>query len=218
VIKNLYESKFSNKIGYKSAVIALLAILHTVGAIGYLMQSALIIALTPLNLLITCLLLLGALKTTKKQFAVLLAIYLLGFAVESCGVNFGQPFGDYSYSKILGFKLFGTPLLIGVNWLILVLCVLDFVSPLKRLGRAALVFLASIIMVTLDYFIEIVAIKYNWWQWDGIEVPLQNYFGWFLVSLVMFQIAYRFSLDYPKNLGRYVLLIQFLFFLVLGFA
>ncbi|MGY6562918.1 MAG: carotenoid biosynthesis protein [Luteibaculaceae bacterium] len=210
---NVLLEKFTKK----QLLLGVLAITHTVGVVGYLLESKLVIALTPINLLVTCLVLFSFLKLTKAQYLIMLVIYVLGFLVEASGVHFGQPFGDYSYSNILGFKLIDTPLIIGINWLILVLCVLDFVSPLKRLGRGALVFIASLTMVALDFFIEIVAIKYNWWQWDTVTVPLQNYFGWFIVSLVMFQVAYKYSLDYPKHFGRWVLLIQFIFFVVLGF-
>jgi len=142
--------------------------------------------------------------------------YIFGFLVEALGVATGFPFGNYQYGTILGFKLLQTPILIGVNWLILILCVSDFVSPLKRIGKTAIVITASICMVALDFLIEIVAIKYNWWNWYGEPVPVKNYIGWFLVSIAMFLVAFKYRLQIPQNLGRYILLIQLIFFALLA--
>ena len=38
---------------------------------------------------------------------------------ETIGVNFGILFGDYEYGENLGFKIFGVPFLIGINWIVL---------------------------------------------------------------------------------------------------
>ena len=38
---------------------------------------------------------------------------------ESLGVNYGLIFGNYEYGNNLGFKFFGVPFLIGINWIIL---------------------------------------------------------------------------------------------------
>ena len=38
---------------------------------------------------------------------------------EILGVNYGLIFGDYIYLDNLGYKVFGVPVIIGVNWIIL---------------------------------------------------------------------------------------------------
>ena len=44
---------------------------------------------------------------------------------------------------------------------------------------------AAVFMVGLDFLIEPVAMKYGFWSWHQNEVPLQNYFMWLLVSILM---------------------------------
>ena len=40
-------------------------------------------------------------------------------------------------------------------------------------------------MVLLDIMIEPVAIELDFWQWEGGNIPLQNYLMWFIVALFM---------------------------------
>jgi len=52
-----------------------------------------------------------------------LLVFLIGFSVEGIGVATGVLSGSYSYGSAFGFKLFKTPIMIGVNWLFLALMV-----------------------------------------------------------------------------------------------
>ena len=42
--------------------------------------------------------------------------------VELVGTKTGMLFGDYSYGKVLGPALQGVPLIIGINWFIMMYC------------------------------------------------------------------------------------------------
>ena len=58
-----------------------------------------------------------------------LLVFLIGFSVEGIGVATAVLFGSYSYVSAFGFKLFETPIMIGVNWLFLALstyCIIQF--------------------------------------------------------------------------------------------
>jgi putative membrane protein len=94
-----------------------------VGLYGFLTPALelLFIKLVPYHLL----LMLGLMLVTVNDRSLGLikftvGVYLAGFFIEVIGVNTGQIFGDYIYGTALGIKLWATPLLIGVNWLILV--------------------------------------------------------------------------------------------------
>ena len=64
-----------------------------------------------------------------NQIFSLLLIFLIGMFSEFIGVNYGVIFGEYIYGNNLGFKLFGVPFLIGLNWVILtVICCLLYTS------------------------------------------------------------------------------------------
>jgi putative membrane protein len=46
-------------------------------------------------------------------------IAVAGFFIEAIGVNTGLIFGNYVYKTTLGWKFLETPLIIGVNWILL---------------------------------------------------------------------------------------------------
>ena len=48
--------------------------------------------------------------------------FAVGVSVEIMGINTGILFGDYTYGDVLGFKLRDVPVLIGVNWFIIIYC------------------------------------------------------------------------------------------------
>ena len=57
----------------------------------------------------------------RKTVVFFAAIFVVSFAVEAIGVNTGKIFGQYIYDNGLGVKCFGTPLIIGLNWALLVI-------------------------------------------------------------------------------------------------
>ncbi len=102
----------------------LIILLHIVGVAGTLLHPHLASwssALTPVNLIVSTGILLachpGALRSVLPP---LLFCVLVGFGVEVLGVHTGFPFGRYTYGPVLGWKLLEVPLVIGVNWLLLI--------------------------------------------------------------------------------------------------
>ena len=71
---------------------------------------------------------------------------------------------------------------------------------------------ASLFMVGLDYLIEPVAMKYDFWDWSQNKVPLQNYFMWFLVSILMQVLLNKKSRLIPFSLAFAILISQLIFF------
>jgi putative membrane protein len=176
-----------------------------------------IIALTPFTLLFTMIVLLvNHIGWSIRLSGILLLIIITGFAVEVIGVLSGFPFGFYHYSDVLGLKLFETPVIMGVNWGMLVYAGTLFFHPMKIYNWLKPV-LTGILLVILDIFIEPFAIKWNLWQWNETVPPLQNYLSWTIIAIF-------FSWLLNKNLDKSmrnkivfpVLLIQFLFFLILS--
>jgi putative membrane protein len=117
--------------------------------------------------------------------------------------------------------LLNVPLLIGLNWSMLVFAI---GVPLSRTalpvwGKVAL---GSIAMVALDLLIEPVAIHLGFWSWEQVSVPVQNYVAWGLVSAVFFALFFLLPVRRENPVARYVLAAQVLFFaglnLVLGAA
>jgi putative membrane protein len=165
--------------------IAVLSVLYLVGIVGILLPiHPDFILLTPLNLLVSVGLVLWCHgEWQRKTVLYLLIAYLAGFGAELFGVQTGLLFGDYAYGHVLGLKIWGTPLMIGVNWLMLGYCAGILSNTL--LGQRSFWLrgtLAALMMVGLDVMIEPVAMAYGFWSWEGDVVPLQNYLGWLAVA------------------------------------
>ncbi len=150
-----------------------------------------------------------------KVWLIFVLIYLLGLSVEMIGVQSGLIFGNYKYGNGLGWKVAETPLIIGLNWLLLVYTATSLSSRLK-IARIFQVLIAAFILLTYDLILEQVAPKLDMWSWDNNIIPLQNYLAWFALAL-----AFSILLVYPKTkvtnkLAPLILLCQFLFFVVLN--
>lgn len=198
---------------------ALLVAMHLAGVIGLSIEStrALFQMLTPFNLLATAAIVLHfeAYKT-KNYFGFLFMAFTLGFGVEVAGVATGLIFGEYSYGATLGFKFFNVPLLIGVNWI--VLSYASRITAQKLVKKPiTIALIASALMVALDFIIEPVAIKYDFWSWSSESIPLQNYAAWFLTSFIIQIIGLKIAPSLNNPLAIRLLVIEVLFFVVLNF-
>ncbi len=212
---------------------AIIILFHAVGLIGILVfKSGQIIGLTPFNLLLSFVLLLWA-HENKNVFFWLFATVtvLIGIAVEIIGVNTGLLFGDYQYGDVLGLKWKQVPLIIGVNWFIVVYCsgiavtallqriikplALTASEPAPVLKAISVISDGATLAVLFDWLIEPVAVKLGFWQWQGNDIPLYNYVCWFVISLLL-MLLFRFSPFEKRNkTAIHLLLIQMMFFLML---
>ena len=139
--------------------------------------------------------------------------FCLGWGAEYIGVHGGWLFGRYVYGDVLGPKLFAIPLIIGVNWVLVVYAVCATVSTLLPLrSRWWKTLLATVLLVALDVLIEPVAVALDFWTWADGTPPLQNYLGWAVVGLLQVGLCY-WILPYIENrLAHIVLALQVLFF------
>ncbi len=201
--------------------IAALIIVYLVGITGLLGNiHPQFIYLTPVNLLFSTILVLlnhGSWKAVHILFLIL--CFFIGFFSEVLGVQTGMIFGEYAYGEVLGLKLWGTPLMIGVNWLMLVYCACATINQLTTKSPDWLkALLAAGAMVILDFLIEPVAIEYGFWNWGGNEVPLQNYLAWFIIALVLCFLFQKMVGKRKNKVAVVLFFLQFLFFLILGVA
>ncbi len=200
-----------------SALIIL--ILHIVGVIGILSPyKDLFVPLTPVNLLISfALFVISFQKPSTKLILFCIFCYIFSYLVELVGVQTGDIFGTYHYGTSLGIKLSGTPLLIGINWLMLCLSVIRLVNT-QNIPPLFKIILASFLMVLLDYLIEPIAIHLNFWHWKDNVIPLQNYIAWFIVSIIIFSVyfACKIKTEDKKDVVYYFYSVQLAFFGILN--
>mgnify|MGYP002395800612 CR=1 FL=1 len=171
---------------------------------------------TPINLVVSAILLLLYHRHWNRAFIFFLVFtFSLGLGIEIIGVHSEVIFGAYQYGDTLGFKIMEVPLVIGINWFILSYCIgiicssLSFSPLVKSL-------LAAVMMVALDFFIEPVAIFFDFWYWENETVPLRNYLGWLAVAWVI-QLFYVYLPFSKKNpVAIYLFTAQVVFFLILS--
>jgi uncharacterized membrane protein len=191
--------------------IAVLIVFHLVGLIGIAhFEAANFLNLTPLNLLISLALVFWVHVDKQKSWVMPLTI-LAGFLIELVGVKTGFPFGTYTYGTVLGPKLFETPLIIGVNWLLLLYGSNSLARKIAMTPWAQALVAAGL-MVMVDFFIEPVAIRFDFWSWPYDQPPLSNYLGWFGVAALL-SLWWQFSrIQLNTRMANAVYLVQLLFF------
>lgn len=148
-------------------------------------------------------------------FVVCFGIALSGFVIEAIGVNTGVIFGEYYYQQNLGVKIWNTPLIIGLNWLMLIICIYQWIKNISNIFIKSLI--GAGIMLIYDIILEPVAIWLNMWQWQNNIIPLQNYITWFVIAFIMFLVWNYYYKNWINLFARYLIIIQLLFFLTLHF-
>ena len=209
-------------------------VFHIIGLIGILFFSGtFFINSTPFNLLLSAALLVWTQKKRNKSFCAFIALtIIIGFAVEVIGVNTGWLFGNYNYGKVLGLKLMEVPVLIGVNWFIIIYCcgITMHTLLIKLIGQVAaqtkapppalkaisVIADGATLAVLFDWILEPVAVKLGFWQWQGSGgVPLYNYICWVMISLLLLTFFHFLKFEKQNKFAINLLLIQCMFFLLL---
>ena len=199
--------------------ILILIVLYVVGVFGVLLPiHPDFLRLTPVNLLVSLALVLWFHPSWSRQAVIFLVLcYLAGFGAELFGVQTGLLFGEYRYGAVLGPKVWDTPLMIGVNWMLVSYCAGVTVNTLAGDRRWELrAFAGAVLMVLLDMLIEPVAMSYDFWSWEGNVVPLKNYAGWFAVAFPLQIVFARWLGGIRNNVAVALFMLQVLFFLILG--
>lgn len=217
----LDKSIFQNrKVGTENKSYLLFYIVFLMGLAGHFLDNYLdlMLVLTPFVLLITgtaALILSGEIKSIK--FIVwFVAMYLFTLSVEIAGVITGNIFGEYTYGNVLGYKFAGVPLIIGFNWLLVILGVFAISNNLFK-NKFLIIIASALLAVLFDYIIEPVAMNLNYWQWEMNTVPVQNYFAWFIVSLIALISLMYFNIKIHSKIFIHYFICLIIFFLILNF-
>jgi putative membrane protein len=203
---------------YPLATVLILGFYYLVGIAGLLIEKtqSLFQALVPATLLFTLYFLwLFHEKPARHFYLAAVLVYLLGFIIELIGVNTGAIFGEYVYGETLGTQLWNTPLMIGVNWLILIYSCWALTGLFTE-NRLLRYLAGSLLMVIYDLALEPVAVRLDMWTWHWEGIPLQNYTGWFLTSMILFILFDRIAGEFRNKIAPAVFIIQFVFFVSLN--
>jgi putative membrane protein len=213
---------------------AIAVLFHAVGLGGVLFYDVeLFASLTPLNLLLCAALLIYTQKEKNNAFWFFaVSCFVVGYVAEYLGVNHQLLFGEYRYLSAMGWQWQNVPLVIGINWFIIMYCcgvtiqqTLNFFwNKLKEIdqpersnvGFFAVIIDSALLASFFDWVMEPVAVKLGYWQWlgDG-NIPLFNYVCWFGVSTMLMFLFRILSFRKQNQFAVNLLLIQFMFFLIL---
>lgn len=175
-------------------------------------------------------------EKTKWFYTFLSICFLVGIGVEIIGVNTGLLFGNYIYGNVLGYKIFGVPLLIGVQWFVTVFCSASIIQQIqiwvenrvkketgniikfnnyKTIQYLSLVIDGALIATFFDFALEPVAQKLEYWTWANYNIPAYNYWCWFIVSGLLLFVYKLFPFKKVNQFALHLFIIQVLFFVAL---
>ena len=195
--------------------ILIIWIFHISGLLGILYgDSKWFISATPLNLIISLVLLLMNSKNSNKTIMIACIAFIVGMFTEILGVNYGLIFGSYIYGEVLGPKFLGVPILIGYNWAMVLITTASIAQKVSQKFYSR-IFIGITLMLLLDLLMEQVAPILDFWIFDSGTAPLQNYLGWGSVSLVLHYIYHKLKIELNNNFSNHLYFVQILFFLLL---
>jgi len=195
--------------------LALIWLFHVSGALGIIYGNAdWFVKATPLNLLLCFGLLLLNTQLHLKAILVLFVCYGVGLVAEIVGVQYGFLFGSYRYGATLGIQWLEVPLLIGVNWCLLVsICATIAATFSNNVWQRAL--LGTFLMLFLDLLIEPVAPALDFWVFEEGIAGLHNYLGWALVAFPLQLLYAKSNLKTEPKFAFHLYLLQSIFFILL---
>jgi len=203
---------------------------YGVGLAGMLMPFSreLFKLITPLNLLFATLWLFWGRWPARQVILTGLFVAVASFLIEAAGTNTGKIFGVYFYGRTLGPALLNTPLIIGLNWFLLIYCTnvisrqLWDILPDRVTERGGavyrslfVIFTGSLLMVLYDLFLEPAAMKLDMWSWEGDTIPLRNYVGWFIFSALFHSLVRAWGEEPLNRKALPLFAVQLIFFAVI---
>ncbi|WP_461448976.1 carotenoid biosynthesis protein [Mucilaginibacter sp.] len=199
-------------------LIIIIVLFHIVGLIGFAIPALqpFFMKLVPWHILLMLIVILYSHRPVEGKFiAFALLIFSSGIILEWIGVHKNWVFGNYTYGNTLGLKLDAIPLIIGVNWFLLVYSTGVLMQRARIRSLLFRVITGAVILVLLDLLIEPVAQHYDYWQWANNIIPLKNYAGWFVVSAALLFLFELFKFKRQGIVAPVLLTVQFVFFAVM---
>ena len=195
----------------------ILVIFYTVGIVGthISVYKDSFFSLSYFNLLLSFVVLILARNDKNKVFWGFLGFaFFIGMLAEWIGVHTGLLFGDYHYGKNLGYKVVDVPLVIGINWAMLTVVSSSLVSKLNS-NNLIKILISAFVMTLFDAIMEPVAISSDFWLWKEGVIPFYNYVCWFIISLILQAVYFRFKLVESNKVHDLLFLSMTIFFVSL---
>jgi putative membrane protein len=149
-------------------------------------------------------------------------VFTISILIENYGVVTGNIFGRYTYGTVLFPFIGNVPIAIGFAWintLVPAMMISNiFIKQNTDLSKWISATLIGFLMVIFDVVLEKAAIELNYWHWEQISIPLQNYIAWFLVGFIFARLGQYLKVDrfglpdiyqhiYLAQIGYFILVI-----------
>ncbi len=149
---------------------------------------------------------LSKMTSSKKTLYMITILSILAYLIEYVGLTTGFPYGDFYYSKLAGPKIFNTlPVLVAFAWPPLVIGSYFLFHNKERFLRDIR---PVIFLVALDLVIDPGAVEIGLWGWlEGgwyYNVPLLNYFGWFISGIIGIWAIGKIVKQKPKQVNPWI--------------
>lgn len=195
--------------------LGLIWLFHVSGIIGIIYSDASwFIKATPLNLMLSFILLLLNIERSKKTLFLVLLCFFVGMLAEIIGVKYGFIFGKYNYGEALGPKFMQVPFMMGIVWCILVF-ITGFIVQLFFETTWARIIVGIGLMLFLDLVMEPVAPILDFWTFESGLASFNNYLGWTVIAFPLQFIFHKVKLQIEGSFAFHLYFLQFLFFTIL---
>lgn len=197
---------------YKTYFLYFLILVYFAGSIGFVVNPSFFSPFTPYTLLLTCFVFLIHNPLADKKFIVaFFSIAFLGFIIEVIGVKSGLIFGKYAYGNGLGYKLLNVPLVISINWAMLICAGIIVVSRIFK-NKIIVLVVTALLVTLIDLIIEQVAPKLDFWQFEGGLPDYRNYLSWIGVAFFTSYFFYSTIITGNRTVSLIILILQIIFF------
>ena len=196
----------------KKYLLWFLILVYFCGTIGFAIKPDFFRPFTPVTLLLTAFVFLihQPLKNKSYLFAFCI-VALIGFTAEVIGVKTGWIFGDYEYGHVIGYKLMNVPILISLNWALLIATGVLLCTYLSK-KRIASSLLAATLITGIDFLMEQVCSTMDFWYFKEGIAGIQNYLAWFVISFLCSFFFFKTLSKGNKRVAIVIISLQIFFF------
>ena len=76
--------------------------------------------------------------------------------------------------------------------------------------------LATLVLTLVDFIMEQVAPKLDYWHWENNNIPIQNYLAWsFFGAIFISMLKVQIGDSKPNSVAPFLILTQIIFFILL---
>jgi putative membrane protein len=158
----------------------------------------------------------------KKGILFLIIISIYALSIETFAIITGFPYSQFSYTNLIGFKLFGyTPYTVPFAYVpIFIGCI--YLASLKVKSYWKILLITAFLVLIADIVLDPAAVALNFWTYktQGIfyGVPLMNFLGWILTGFLAALIAMVMLRDTLNDINKPEAMVSSLFLILCFWA